>query len=652
MAKYQWNISCHKPDFNGTYWGVEFQSGIARVRKKYYADLLSRKGCTILERHVVDPNWNPEKILVIRLGAYGDNLMVTTAIRGLRNKFPDAKIHFYGHEPHHMILYNNPDLDSIIKAPIQDIGHIIDDYDEAYDLIEHIEHNPQSDFKNAYRLAEERLEVTDYITTQEDSRPVFIPTQEEIAEAQHILTAYGFGPNKNKLILIHAESSSIIRRMSINTAMEISQHFIKKGYKILFAGHDQATPNMEFQKCKGCSETIAAEITGGNVGIQIDMACPHCKYHNTITKTNRNKDIFFLHELLGKVSARVIFTMQKFVDLVLGVDSAHSHIAAALDIPSVVIYGPIDPKLRQARGYNKQRVIYKPLKCGPCHQLSPYCVIYPKGPPPCITQFIAEDIIPEAELALEGDFSLHPDKHKTRLIKIYNPKDVRNCPVCDERDFEVISRKGEWLYYQLCHNCHSIFLDEIPNLGKVYDPNYIAVHDQGDITSYYKSFARTLQQVADVHKIDGRDYLDVGCGEGNLLDEMGNLGWKAQGVDRKRPTCKREGAISTSLDYLKNQFDLVSMIHVIEHVEEPKEFLRATIQKVKEGGVFFLYGHDAATYPRNNAWLPINTKVVGEHLQIITRAKINEMLEDLGLKILQSRTVNNLDFIITASKGL
>ena len=637
MPRYKWTIKAPANQgfaFTGNYYGVSFESGLATVDKKYYADLLTRNRCRIVNRVMVDAHWNPTKILVVRLGAYGDNLMITSAIHGLRNKFPDASIHFFGMEPHNSILINNPDINGIIRAPVQELGHIIDDYDEVYDLFQHIEHNPESDYKNAYDLAETRLEVNDYLGPHEH-KPIFHPTQTELTRAKQILEAAGF---TEKLILIHAESSSIIRRISIQTALQVSSHFIDKGYKILFAGHDIATPNMEFKECDGCGKTIAAEIFGSE---KTSFCCPSCKTFNTIKKTDWSNNILFLHQMLGEVDARVIFTMQKFVDLVIAVDSAHSHIAAALEIPSVLIYGPFDPYLR-AKYYNKARVVFNATSCGPCHQLAPTCVIYPKGPPPCMTQYSADTIIKEAEKALLGDFS----KDEWTIPKVPS----RDCPLCIGQDTKtkLISRKGNFFYEQ-CQACKSIFINPMPKLEKIYDKQYIAYHEH-NTDLYYSRFANTLQQVADAHDIKGRDYLDVGCGEGHLMSAMSKLGWNVEGMDSRHPHKQCEGPILASLDHIDKKFDLISIVHVIEHVEDPETFISSVSKKLKNNGVLFLYGHDAARYSGNNSWLPINTKFVGEHLQIMPSNIIEDMITESGLKILHATNFGKFDLMITAQK--
>jgi ADP-heptose:LPS heptosyltransferase len=53
--------------------------------------------------------------------------------------------------------------------------------------------------------------------------------------------------------------------------------------------------------------------------------------------------------------------------LFVGNDSGISHMAAALGIPTIAIFGPTDPVLWSPRG-NKVVVVRKEIECSPCPQ--------------------------------------------------------------------------------------------------------------------------------------------------------------------------------------------------------------------------------------------------------------------------------------------
>lgn len=91
--------------------------------------------------------------------------------------------------------------------------------------------------------------------------------------------------------------------------------------------------------------------------------------------------------------------------------------------------------------------------------------------------------------------------------------------------------------------------------------------------------------------------LDVGCGNGQFLQNMKNLGWEVKGVeiDERAVTTARKilglDVISGTLEnaqFPDNFFDVVTLRHVIEHVYDPINFLRECRRVLKPGGKLVL----------------------------------------------------------------
>jgi SAM-dependent methyltransferase len=83
--------------------------------------------------------------------------------------------------------------------------------------------------------------------------------------------------------------------------------------------------------------------------------------------------------------------------------------------------------------------------------------------------------------------------------------------------------------------------------------------------------------------------LDVGCGDGGFLENAVSIGWSAVGTDfdptvvdnaRKRGLDVRLGTV----DGIEGPFDVVTLSHVIEHVYDPHEVLRACFEVLAPGG--------------------------------------------------------------------
>jgi SAM-dependent methyltransferase len=87
--------------------------------------------------------------------------------------------------------------------------------------------------------------------------------------------------------------------------------------------------------------------------------------------------------------------------------------------------------------------------------------------------------------------------------------------------------------------------------------------------------------------------LDVGCGKGDLLVRLRNLGWDVEGLDvdseavafsRTRHGLKIHHGSLENQQFPAGSFDAVVMNHVIEHVHDPVALLRECFRVLKHGG--------------------------------------------------------------------
>jgi 2-polyprenyl-3-methyl-5-hydroxy-6-metoxy-1,4-benzoquinol methylase len=180
-----------------------------------------------------------------------------------------------------------------------------------------------------------------------------------------------------------------------------------------------------------------------------------------------------------------------------------------------------------------------------------------------------------------------------------------NCPVCLSPSTAPAALVGaDYLFetssrpFQLsgCQACHSLFIDPLPGDEEIAS-FYPAQYWWSSSSSLLKTLERTYRRIA------LRDHvafimkaarslpadqgavrlLDVGCGNGTLLNLMKGRGLDVLGFDSSAQAseiAKREngvevkvGARLQDMAFPAGSFDLVTLFHVMEHVTDPRGLL-------------------------------------------------------------------------------
>ena len=125
--------------------------------------------------------------------------------------------------------------------------------------------------------------------------------------------------------------------------------------------------------------------------------------------------------------------------------------------------------------------------------------------------------------------------------------------------------------------------------------------------------------------------LDIGCGNGAFLRAFARAmpRWTLVGTelsDATRAIVESipgvEGLHVGSLDDLTGQFDLIALVHVLEHVSRPLDLLAVVSSKVKADGVVFVEVPDVPLNPFD--------LVIADHISHFTPATATALLESAG----------------------
>jgi len=181
-------------------------------------------------------------------------------------------------------------------------------------------------------------------------------------------------------------------------------------------------------------------------------------------------------------------------------------------------------------------------------------------------------------------------------------------PYASGQDFEYSTSEVEFQMVE-CVDCENVYLNPRPSsaeLGVIYPPNYYS-YNYDDVISPVARFAKDKLDRAKVEswlKLAGKDalqFLDVGCGNGRYLEMLSQLGVakeKLYGVEMSTECidhlksqgfnglCGRIEDVEPDLPV--GQFDLIVLLQVIEHVEDPAKMVAVLSRLLKSGGILVI----------------------------------------------------------------
>jgi 2-polyprenyl-3-methyl-5-hydroxy-6-metoxy-1,4-benzoquinol methylase len=199
------------------------------------------------------------------------------------------------------------------------------------------------------------------------------------------------------------------------------------------------------------------------------------------------------------------------------------------------------------------------------------------------------------------------------------------CPLCDSIRHSVVYAERldgaeDAFHYLTERPCHYRIVRCL-DCGQVYST---PIFDEDRIAALYRScridaaaaagedkairvnMRRYLKRLRSDSGLSAGRLLDVGCGLGQLLEEAQRLGYESQGVDLSAEAVAhanrrlgRSGAICAGYArdlFAPRSFDLITLVHVIDHVVSPHDLLETARLHLRPGGYIFIATHNIESY--------------------------------------------------------
>lgn len=273
---------------------------------------------TPLEQHRPfreDKDWNGKRVMFMRSGGFGDLVLLTPVLREVKRRWPGVHVAVSTMSHYGQVLTGLPFVDEIVPFPLP--WNVAEEFD-AWVLYENaIEKNPRAKELHATELFGEIAGITEI----EDLQPAY-----HIKPSEVIWATEGHPRTEAKRICIQPSTSA---RCRIYADMgNVAESLCAKGWEVFLLGAKDAPLEPKLPPDDKLPPGLTNMIQRG---------------------------------LTIRQSVALIATS----DVFLGGDSALLHIAGALSIPSIGLYGPFPWRLRTAHSPSIQ-ALSGVGECSPC----------------------------------------------------------------------------------------------------------------------------------------------------------------------------------------------------------------------------------------------------------------------------------------------
>ena len=231
-----------------------------------------------------------------------------------------------------------------------------------------------------------------------------------------------------------------------------------------------------------------------------------------------------------------------------------------------------------------------------------------------------------------------------------NKLTIKVCPVCGGTHIEPAMTcidhyaSGEAFPLCRCRDCGFLFTQDFPveaEIGRYYEtPDYISHSDtkkglMNRVYHWVRSYmlGRKARLVArEAHRKTGR-LLDIGTGTGYFADAMKRRGWDVEAVEKNaqargfaKEHFRLEVRPDTELqDFAPGSFDVITLWHVMEHLEHLNETWDILDNLLAERGVLIVAVPNCSSYDAKKYGAQWAAYDVPRHLWHFSPATIRQL---------------------------
>lgn len=228
------------------------------------------------------------------------------------------------------------------------------------------------------------------------------------------------------------------------------------------------------------------------------------------------------------------------------------------------------------------------------------------------------------------------------------------CPLCGSAQYR--RRRGEASLFVKCSGCGLVYQNPQPlqhELADRYDEEYFKYEAENEM-QFLDLMEKSLSDInfdsIERRVLPDRSFLDIGCATGLLISRMKKHGWQEQGVEICRPAAEHGMKVRgvrifvgtlEEAGFASRSYDVIHCSHLIEHLTDPRAFVREVSRLLKPGGYFIVTTPSIDGF-QARLFGPEWRSLIPDHMCLFSRKTLRRLLREEGFRILRERTWGGL----------